>query len=251
MKPYQAELELACDAADAALKVLADLFPKNVEAEFEDHLPKELKAASDRMLEQVILGKLLPTGLDIYSEEVGEIASGNGGELRWIVDPLDGTVNFIRNLAPCSVSIALCMGNTPIFGVLGEFPSGKLAWGGKGFGALYAGLPIRVSSTTDRSRAVICSGFPSRFLMDTEGVYWVKRVLGPFLKVRMLGAASLSLLHVARGAADVYSENDIMIWDVAAGLAILEGAGGSYTMIKGRNSDALEVYASNGLILED
>jgi myo-inositol-1(or 4)-monophosphatase len=202
------------------------------------------------MLEKAILAKLLPTGLDIYSEEAGEIASGNGGELRWIVDPLDGTVNFIRNLAPCSVSIALCKGNTPIFGVLGEFPSGKLAWGGKGLGATYAGLPIRVSSTKDRTRAVICSGFPSRFLMDADGVYWVKRVLGPYFKVRMLGAASLSLLHVARGAADVYVENDIMIWDVAAGLAILEGAGGVYTMSKGRNSDSLEVYASNGLILE-
>ena len=79
---------------------------------------------------------------------------------------------------------------------------------------------------------------------------WIASTLAPYAKVRMLGAASLSLLHVAKGAAEAYAECNIMIWDVAAGLAIVEGAGGSFTMTKGRYTDAFHVFASNSLIKE-
>ena len=184
------------------------------------------------------------------SEEAGQVVSGSRDELRWVVDPLDGTVNFMRGLAPCSVSLALCRGDDPVLGVVGEFPSGKLAWGGVGQGAFWADMPIRVSAVADRQQAVICTGFPSRFEFDDQGVHWIATTLTPYAKVRMLGAASLSLIHVAKGAAEVYSERDIMIWDVAAGLAIVEGAGGSFAMTKARHPDSFDVFASNGLILD-
>lgn len=250
MKPLHAELALARSTASAALRVLARLRPEAASFGFDQCLPKEMKTASDRILEDVIVASLRTTGLDILSEEAGRLVSGNGDGLRWVVDPLDGTVNFMRGIAPCSVSLALCQGDVPVLGVIGEYPSGKIAWGGVGQGSFLSDIPIRVSTVADRPQAVICTGFPSRFEFGSEGMNWIASTLAPYAKVRMLGAASLSLLHVAKGAAEVYSERDIMIWDVAAGLAILEGAGGRFIMTKGRHADAFDVFASNGLILE-
>ena len=248
MKSLQAELALAQSAVTAALQVLAGLRPDATFFGCDPALPKEMKSASDRILEEVIVALLRPTGLNVLSEEAGQVVSSSVDALRWVVDPLDGTVNFMRGLAPCSVSLALCRGDAPILGVIGEFPSGKLAWGGVGVGAFWSDLPIRVSAVADRKQAVICTGIPSRFEFDEKGTQWITSTLAPYAKVRMLGAASLSLLCVAKGAAEVYSERDIMIWDVAAGLAIVEGAGGSFTMTKARHPDSFDVFASNGLI---
>ena len=251
MKQLEAELKLAESTVTAALKVLSDLNPDSTTFSFDASLPREMKAASDKILEDIILKQLRTSGLDILSEEAGQIYSGNEAELRWVVDPLDGTVNFIRGLAPCSVSLSLCLGDTPLLGVIGEFPSCKLASGGVNIGAFYLDRSIRVSNVDDKKKAVICTGFPSRFEFDLNGTNWITNTIASFAKVRMFGAASLSLLHVARGAAEVYAENDIMIWDVAAGLAILEGAGGFYNMTQGHNPDALNIFASNGLILDN
>lgn len=250
MKSLRAELDLARSTATAALEVLAGLCPQSTSFTYDASLPREMKAASDRILEDVVVARLRVSGLDILSEETGVIVGNTSKDdaLRWVVDPLDGTVNFMRRLAPCSVSLALCHGDTPLLGVIGEFPSGKLAWGGIGHGAFYSDEPIRVSALADRERAVLCTGFPSRFRFDQEGIRWVASNLAPFGKIRMLGAASLSLLHVAKGAAEVYTERDIMLWDVAAGLALVEGAGGTFSMTKSPLSEAFHIYASNGLI---
>jgi myo-inositol-1(or 4)-monophosphatase len=250
MKPLQAELDLARSTVSAALQVLADLHPNAIGFSYEATLPKEMKAESDHILEDFILDSLYTTGLDILSEEKGNIISGNPDELRWVLDPLDGTVNFIRGLAPCSISLALCRGDVPVLGVIGEFPSGKLAWGGISVDSCYSDQPIRVSTVAEKQQAVICTGFPSRFVFDDNGKHWMTKTLAPFGKVRMFGAASLSLLNVARGTAEVYAENDIMIWDVAAGLAILEGAGGAYTITQAQHPEALNIFASNALIMD-
>lgn len=248
MKPLQAELDLAKSVVSESLQVLASLRHKETTFSFSASVPREVKAASDQILEDVILNRLRDTGLEILSEESGQISGDIESELRWVVDPLDGTVNFIRGLSPCSVSLALCQGSEPILGVIGEFPSFEIAWGGAGIGAFLSGLPIQVSKVSKKNQAIICTGFPARFEFDSEGMRWIASVLAPYAKVRMLGAASLSLLKVAKGAAEVYAERDIMIWDVAAGLAILEGAGGIYSISKGHHLNAFEIYASNGLI---
>ena len=136
-----------------------------------------------------------------------------------------------------------------MFGVIGEYPSGRVAWGGAGLGAFIDSTPIRVSTTMSKSRGVLCTGFPSNFDFGSErATARFLGIAGDFAKVRMLGTAALSLMHVAMGSADAYSEGDIMLWDVAAGLALVEGAGGSVRVSPGGRVNALDVFASNGLL---
>lgn len=241
-------LTIAQDTARKAMHALTTVDIDSSAYKFADDLPREMKSTADYGLEEIILDCLKPTGLPILSEEAGELGRFDNDGLRWVVDPLDGTVNFIRKLASCAVSIALYRGDTPVFGVIGEYPSCRLAWGGRSFGAFIEGSPIHVSAVKEKSQAILCTGFPSRFDFHGESTMAFMELAAVYGKVRMLGAASLSLLQVARGAADAYAEQDIMIWDVAAGLALIEGAGGSVSVSPGCYQHSRNVFASNGLL---
>lgn len=251
MAEYDLLLTIAKDAAQAALQVLAKLAAGSSSYRFADDLPREMKAPADLVLEKIILDHLKPTGLPILSEEAGGVEGTVNAGSRWVVDPLDGTVNFMRGLAPCAVSIALYSGDLPVFGVIGEYPCSRMAWGGRSFGAFIDGSPIHVSTIPDKSKAVLCTGFPSRFDFAGASATAFMGLASSYGKVRMLGAASLSLLQVARGSADAYAEQDIMIWDVAAGLALIEGAGGSVSVSPGRYQYSHNIFASNGLLQFD
>lgn len=244
-------LSLAKEAAQTAVQALAGVERGSLNYRFADDLPREMKATADQVLEEIILGYLKPTGLPVLSEEAGNLAGTVNAGLRWVVDPLDGTVNFMRGIAPCAVSIALCSGNLPIFGVISEYPSCRLAWGGRSFGSFIEGSPIRVSTILDKSQAILCTGFPSRFDFSGKSASGFLELVSSYGKVRMLGAASLSLLQVARGSVDAYVEQDIMIWDVAAGLALIEGAGGSVSVSPGRYQYSHDIFASNSLLQFD
>lgn len=219
--------------------------------EYHASLPKEMKAKVDQIMEKEILDQLVPLGLPILSEETGYLEGASSSGLKFIVDPLDGTVNFIRNIAPVSVSIALFQDEKPVFGVLGLFPSIAIAWGGREIGAYINGHPIGVSSIDDKTKSVLCTGIPSRLDLNNPSIStsFMESVTA-YGKVRMLGAASISLLQVAKGSAEVYREQDIMLWDVAAGLALVEGAGGYVSITTGSGQESINVIATNGVIHE-
>lgn len=209
---------------------------------------REMKASVDRVLEEKVLAMLAPAGLAVLSEESAVDEEDGGNELRFVVDPLDGTVNYVRGLGPASVSIALCRGSEPVSGVVATYPHGDIAYGGKDEGAFLNGRPIRVSEVARAEQAVLCTGIPSRLsLGDDQRRDDFARTLSRYGKVRMIGAASISLLQVAKGAAELYVENDIMLWDVAAGLAIVAGAGGVTSLESGTYRNAVNARASNGL----
>jgi len=245
MTEYENLLSIAKLAVQKAIKMLAEMTNNRDEFDFCDDLPREMKAEADRAVERVILNILRTTDVKILSEESGEENDIGCSQLRWVVDPIDGTVNFIRMIGPSAVSIGLWEGDKPIFGVVGEYPSGIIYWGGHGFGAFADKDNISVSSVNNSSKAVLCSGFPSRFNFSSKSIEKSFKIFSEFGKVRMLGAASLSILQVARGSADAYTERDIMIWDVAAALAILQGAGGEFSMFPGRFENSYDIFASN------
>jgi myo-inositol-1(or 4)-monophosphatase len=242
-------LKLSKNAVAHALDKLIELDKKNIkDYQFSNEVPREVKAEADIIIEKILIDKLSISDLSILSEESGLIKSESNSNLRFIIDPIDGTVNFIRGICNCSISVALFDGNTPVFGVLASYPSGIIAWGGKGIGAFMGEMPINVSSIKDTKKGVLCTGFPSRFEFNSKTILEQMNLLQSFNKVRMLGSASQSLLQVAQGSVEAYVESNIMIWDVAAGLAIVEGAGGEFRINKQDYNYPIEVIASNNLI---
>ena len=242
-------LKLSKNAVVHALDKLIELDKQNIKNYlFSNEVPKEVKAEADIIIEKILIDKLSISDLSILSEESGLIKSESNSDLRFIIDPIDGTVNFIRGICNCSISVALFDGNTPVFGVLASYPSGIIAWGGKGIGAFMGEMPINVSSIKDTMKGVLCTGFPSRFEFNSKIILEQIHLMQSFNKVRMLGSASQSLLQVAQGSVEAYVESNIMIWDVAAGIAIVEGAGGEFRINKQDYNYPIEVIASNNLI---
>jgi len=242
-------LKLSKNAVVHALDKLIELDKKNIkDYQFSNEVPREVKAEADIIIEKILIDKLSISDLNILSEESGLIKSESNSNLRFIIDPIDGTVNFIRGICNCSISVALFDGNTPVFGVLASYPSGIITWGGKGIGAFMGEMPINVSSIKDTKKGVLCTGFPSRFEFNSKTILEQIHLMQSFNKVRMLGSASQSLLQVAQGSVEAYVESNIMIWDVAAGIAIVEGAGGEFRINKQDYNYPIEVIASNNLI---
>ncbi|MCC6472868.1 MAG: inositol monophosphatase [Burkholderiales bacterium] len=234
-------------ALEAARLAARSSEPERREHDFSPVLAREVKSPADLLLEKVILGQLRPTGIPVLSEEAGRLEGERPGARVFIVDPLDGTANYVRGIGHSAVSIALWEGERPVFGVVCVIPTLELAWGGPGMGATLGGRPMQVSRIEDRSRAILCTGFPARQDLDSpEAPARFFAAVRPYAKVRMLGAASIALLQVARGAADAYAEEEVMLWDVAAGLALVLGAGGRIEFAPGRDPHALRVRADNG-----
>jgi len=252
MPELDALLDLAkSTAARAGKRLLDQTSPQDAHYVHSMEHQREIKAIADTVMDKEVLQALAVAELPILSEESGYIASPQNAKHWFIVDPLDGTFNFVKRLGACAISIALWENQQPIFGVIYSLLERQLSWGGIDIGSFIGGRRISVSDTRDQSLASICTGFPVRMDMNDERTmqsFW--RMVSPYAKVRMLGSAAASLLHVAQGSADVYAETSIMLWDVAAGIAIVQGAGGNYVMKRvGKEEWSYKVFASNPALL--
>jgi len=218
------ELQLAEKAArQAGQRLLAHM------SDTQDILSQEgrdIKLQADQDAEALILGILAESGHAVLAEESGEHGDLEPEALAWVVDPLDGTFNYSRQIPFCAVSIALCRGNAPLLGVIYDFNKDELFSGIVGRGATLNGQPISVSSNTERRQAVLVTGVPARAEFTPEVLTQYVYRLAAFKKVRLLGSAAVMLCYVACGRADAYLENEIMFWDVAAGVALVRAAGG-------------------------
>ena len=221
---WEAELELAVRAAREAGEFLrAEMRgPKRT-------LPsqgKDVKLEVDVETEKLIL-RTLGQGSDypVLAEESGETGAIESGPC-WVVDPLDGTANYLRGVPMCCVSIALMDGERAVLGVIYDFNRGELFAGRAGGGATLNDAPMFVSGVKDVGEAFLCTGFPTHRDYGDDAVKEFVELVQKFKKVRMLGSAALMLAYVACGRVDAYVEEDIMLWDVAAGVALIEAAGG-------------------------
>jgi myo-inositol-1(or 4)-monophosphatase len=206
---------------------------------------KETKLAADEVLEAAIVPRLLASGLPVLSEESG-VTGVLGDGKYWVVDPLDGTVNFFRGAGPSAISVALCDAGRPALGLIYRLDTRQLSWGGPGLGAWTDDRPITVSETARAEEGIVCAGFPARFDPATLPEYFA--TLQRFAKVRMLGSAACALLMVARGEVDAYYEDRIMFWDVAAGIALVRGAGGEVRVTAAAPDDVHQVVATNSRV---
>ena len=224
---WENELKLAIKAAKAAGARLSELALD--EKEILSAKGRDIKLQADRDSEAIIL-KMLGEGskYPVLAEESGEVGDvpGGGEGIFWAVDPLDGTFNFSRGVPVCGVSIALVAGTEPVLGVFYDFNRGDLLCGAVGGEARWNESPLRVSKGDEIGQAILATGFPVNRDFSDEALGQFMREVRPFKKVRMIGSAATSLAWVACGRFDVYMEDDIMLWDVAAGIALVRAAGG-------------------------
>jgi myo-inositol-1(or 4)-monophosphatase len=209
---------------------------------------RDVKLRADSEAESLILRIIKERStLPILSEEGGWIGGAQSGQdLRWIIDPLDGSMNYLRRVPLSCVSVALWRGDEPLVGVIDDFNHDQVFTAIVGSGAWLDGVPIRVTGTRDVRDAVIAIGFPIATDFEPAALAEVVEFVRAYKKVRMFGTAALSLAFVAAGRADAYYERDIKIWDVAAGLALVRAAGGDLHVRPGREPNAITVYAGNG-----
>lgn len=209
---------------------------------------KDIKIAADLASEKVIIDYLKEkTDFPILSEEAGLI-SGDKQELSWVVDPLDGSYNYLRKIPFCCVSIGLWRGDKPVLGVVYEFNQKELFSGIAGEGAWLNDAPIKVSNTKQKEKAVLCTGFPVNADFSQKAITDFIENSRSYKKVRLIGSAALSIAYVACGRADVYSERGIMFWDIAGAIPILLAAGGESDMEKAAKEYSYNVFSRNGVL---
>lgn len=223
------------------------------------HIEIETKALNDfvteidKKSEQFIvaeLRKLMPESGFITEENTVE---NQNKEYTWIVDPLDGTTNFIHGLYPCSSSIALMQNSEIILGLVYEIGLDECFYAYKNSGAFLNGQKIQVSKTQDIKNALIGTGFP---YSDFTKLGAYLKTLQEFIKnthgIRRPGSAAVDLSYVACGRYDAFFEYNLKSYDVAAGSIIVKEAGGNVCDFSNAKNYIFgkEILASNSLIHE-
>lgn len=202
----------------------------------------------DKKAEELIvssLKELLPVAGFITEEGT---ATHSGEDYRWVIDPLDGTTNFIHGAPPYAVSIGLIKGDEPILGVVYEVTREECYYAWKEGPAMLNGKPIKVSKASTTSEALIVTGFPYGIIKNSEAfMETIKNLMTNSHGIRRLGSAATDLCYVAAGRFEAFWEAGLSPWDVAAGIIILQQAGGIITDFSGENNYLFggEIVATN------
>jgi myo-inositol-1(or 4)-monophosphatase len=197
--------------------------------------PGEFVTTADLRAERTLKSELSRArpGYGLLFEEGGESA-GSDPHNRWIVDPLDGTTNFLHGIPHFAISIALERDGEVIAGVVYEPTRDEMFWAEKGIGAYLNDRRLRVSGRRRLDEAVIGTGIPFRGRGDHPSyLATLARVMGATSGVRRFGAAALDLAYVAAGRLDGFWEFGLFPWDIAAGLLLVREAGGFISDLAG------------------
>ena len=207
-------------------------------------LGRDIKLLADEEAERLIRYELNNSNIPVLGEELGLDISSN--EFLWVVDPLDGTANYNRDIPISCVSIALLENKNPILGVIYDFNNNHLYKGGIYADATINNKKIKVSSITDLSRATLMTGLPVNTDYSSKSMQSLIYDFKNWKKVRMIGSAAIASIYVASGKADFYKEIGTNIWDVAAGVAIARSAGGNADIKNMNERFSLDIAISNG-----
>ena len=236
---------------------LREFLAQGVETEYKGDV--DLVTVADRTVERLIrerLGQAFPEH-GIYGEE--GTRERMGGEFRWYVDPLDGTTNFAHGFPQFCVSMGLEQraaemtpeqDGTLVAGVIYDPMRDELFSAERGQGARLNGRPMRVSKIPDLAEALLSTGFPSRKRHASPNVHFYQEFTLRSHGVRRAGSAALDLAYVACGRLEAFWEFNLNPWDTAAGILLVEEAGGRVTDFAGNgfHLNSREILASNGLI---
>ena len=186
---------------------------------------RDIKLQIDMDTEILIKAKLSSqSSFSILGEETGK--SSDLGEFYWVVDPLDGTSNYLRNIPISCVSIALMQDLNPLLGVVYDFNHDDLYYGHQQSKAYLNQEEISVSNLSSKLESTLVTGIPAKQNYTDKEFKNMIIDFQEWKKIRMIGSAAMASVYVASSKAETYKENGIFLWDIAAGAAIVNAAGG-------------------------
>ncbi len=244
MKHY---LDVAENAARAAGELLRENFrrPQQVAAASAHDIKLQVDVQTQELIARTLLEEFPHHAL--YGEEGA--AGDPSSEHQWIVDPLDGTVNYFYGIPHFCVSIALRIQSAIILGVIYDPMHDEMWTGQKGDLTKLNGDPCHVSRRRDLAEAVISVGLAKTQETIQVNLPLFQEMIQRVRKCRVLGSAALDLAYVACGRLDAYIETGISLWDIAAGWLLVENAGGAVDLRPRQNmKDKYSIVASNGVI---
>ncbi len=250
MAPRSALINVMTRAAEKAAKGLRRDFGEVEQLQVSLKGPGNFVSTADLKAERILRQELSKARPD-YSflmEESGASA-GKDGEHRWIVDPLDGTTNFLHGLPHFCISIALERAGDIVAGVVYDPIKDELFWGEKGIGSFLNDRRLRVSSRRQLSQALVATGTPYGQRSDGRPRYLrqLDSLMDQVGDIRRMGSAALDLAYVAAGRFDGYWEYGLSAWDIAAGLLLVREAGGYASEPSGEGDPLLsgDILAAN------
>jgi len=246
MKLSSANINVMVNACRKAAKTLIRDFGEIEKLQVSLKGPGDYVTASDKKVEQILITELQKARPDysILSEEIGQIKKNESS--KWIIDPIDGTSNFLHGIPHFAISLGLEHNGEIICGIIYDPIKDEMFVAEKGNGAYLNNQRIRVSARPKLQDCMIFSGGPRYKSKNKELVFneYKKVSSNVKLPIRKLGSGALNMAYVAAGRCDGYWERDLHYWDIAAGIIIVKEAGGFVTDFKGESA-----YIQNKTIL--
>ena len=253
MKINSPQLNLMHRACMKASKVLIRDFGEIEKLQVSEKGPGDFVTASDKRVEKIIINELNVENskYSVLCEEKGELI-GKNKEKRWIIDPIDGTTNFLNGLPHFAISIAYEEKGEILSGIIFDPIKNEMFFAEKGQGAYLNNIRTRVSNKSDFKNSLLVTGGP-RYTSNIkdkvfkEYIELAKKVRPP---IRKSGSAALDLAYVAAGRFDGSWQRELKYWDIAAGIIILKESGGFINNLRGNNylQDKIDIVATNSKI---
>jgi myo-inositol-1(or 4)-monophosphatase len=239
LKNLEIAKKAAHEAGNILLNLKAELNEENISS------GKDIKLKADIEAEKLIKDYLLSkSDIPILGEETGTSVS-NLGKTFWVVDPLDGTANYSRNIPICCVSIALISNLDPVVGVIYDFNNDDIYEGSTESKAKLNNANIYVNNNSKKNESILLTGLPLLTDYSDTSLLDMVKDFQLWKKVRMIGSAAMAAAYVASAKADMYKEQGSFLWDIAAGAAIVNAAGGCAKITNQKENYQVDVAFSN------
>ncbi len=237
MNSISANLNIMIKAAEKASKILIRDFGELENLQVSSKGPTDFVTNSDKKVEKIIIEELSKSRkkFSILSEEIGEIKNADKDNY-WIIDPIDGTTNFLHGIPHFAISIGLKTNNEIVSGLIFDPIKNEIFYAEKNSGAYFNNQRIRVSKKKNLNECLFATGGKDK----TENN----------LNIRKSGSAALDMAYVGAGRYDGYFQKNLNIWDIAAGIIIIKEAGGKINDIDFSSNEVFGVFAGSNSIYE-
>ena len=239
MNSISPSLNLMIKACDKASKVIIRDFGELENLQVSKKGPKDFVTKTDKRVEKILIEELSKSkkNYSFITEESGKILNNNK-DTFWIIDPIDGTTNFMHGVPHFAISVALRQDGEIIIGLIIDPIKNEIFYAEKNNGSFFNNNRVRVSKKTEIDECLFAS--------DNDGI----KSIHPKLNLRNTGCAALDLAYVGCGRLDGYFHNNINLWDIAAGKIIVEEAGGKVNNIDNFTINKIDIRAGNPNIFE-